>query len=303
VSEKKPSISPIHIDVDLDATEAVNKLVDAGIDLGAKSVGKVLESLAGLTVDILDVLRGPFQRLRLRQITQLAIEAKALREAQGVTEPKALPPKIQQIILEEGSFVEDDKLRGLWAQLIVNAQAGMPINDYLFEVLGKLSGEEVQLLERMINSEDPLPPYSSGMSRLEALGLVVMERRVDVERLKSTDVGDLKGHALLVDVGYEVTSLGDELLVATNEPDLGPDQVHSIETSIQRVALRVYRADDAGFQDGRSHFWNATWQFPDGREHTAKHFVSSEQALEAAKAQIERQVRDAQLLARRPRKP
>ena len=123
------------LNIKLDATEALNKLTDAGIRF-FDGISVPAVSFAHLVDDVLDALRGPLRRRRLREAVKLASLTRELQGEQGVHKPRALPPKAVQLILDEATLNEDDKIRRLWAQLIVNVQAGLTEDAYLFDRQG-----------------------------------------------------------------------------------------------------------------------------------------------------------------------
>ena len=199
------------------------------------------QALAGLAVDLIDQLRGPLQLRRARNLAAISNEAKVLRAEQGVEEPKILPPKVINQFIEDGSFVEDEDLRTLWTQLLVNAQAGMAVEAYLVEILGKLNGHEVDILQRLkrrseggtlnvvkeksvetpgvdsLFAEWGPPNGSEDTAKLLALGLVS-------EEYASRSQGAYYDHPYLGTssglefTGYRIAPLGERLLCAVQEP-------------------------------------------------------------------------------------
>jgi len=214
--------SPVRVALEADATEAINKLADAGITLMNATARPIGAALSALATDILDVCRGPFQRWRIQQLIFLAKKVKELQEVQGVVEPNALPPKAQQLLLEQASFVEGDQLRSLWAQLIVNSQAGLQFDAYLFELLSKLSADDVQVIadaaedeaEGRLDEEDAVV-----VSKLAALGLAEARYRVTGAGGGGTDMtGRRETKAELRRRGHYLTPLGHILWEAASRP-------------------------------------------------------------------------------------
>jgi hypothetical protein len=207
--------SPVRVTAD--GTEALTIATKAASDGASKFLDVVVmppaQALAEMTVTVLDAIRGPFQWMRARTLRAIAEETAKLREAQGITEPLALPPKAAQVVMEQGSFAEDDKIRSLWAQLIVNAQAGMQLDAYLFELLGKLSSEDLQILEGAAHGGRYLPPTTSGIERLESLGLIKEDFGVSIEINDAEDaVGELDFE------GYRVSDIAVLLREASTKP-------------------------------------------------------------------------------------
>ncbi len=219
MSEEKPARggplveSPVRVEAKLTAelTEVINKLADAGIGLGNDTVRPVGKALAELAVSVLDVVRGPFERRRMRQLVVLAKLTKELQEAQGVAEPKQLPAEVQQLILEKASFVEDDKIRRLWAQLIVNAQAGFQIDAYLFETLSRLSGADALALRLALMSTEAISVREPSVPKLRALGLMEPQ-------YASQHWGARASVARVETHGFILTALARMLLQAATEP-------------------------------------------------------------------------------------
>lgn len=202
--------TPVRVDVSANATASLEKATNTAAHFVERVVIPPAEAVAGLAVDIIDFLRGPFKLARLNTLSKLSKRVMELRDEQGVTEPLPLPPKSTHVVIEQGSFEEDDALRELWAQLIVNAQAGMETTAYLFEVLSKLTADDVALLRKADDMEGQLRDISYYFGRVVAEGLMTDEYEVVVlgppRSLNST--GELKF------VGYRLTELGEELLGA-----------------------------------------------------------------------------------------
>lgn len=216
----KPLIeSPVRIEAD--GTKALGILADAAARFLNEVVLPPAAALSGLAVDLVDSVRGPFRAFRVRNLEQLAGRVRQLREAQGISEPKALPPKASHVVLEQASFEDEEKLRDLWAQLIVNAQAGMRIDTYLFDILGKLSSDDVRLLQEA-NRRDGLEENALGTERLESLGLVRLSLTASMGGSKDVEVGDttieVPDEVDLYPDGYKLTPAGALLLDATTKP-------------------------------------------------------------------------------------
>ncbi len=212
--DKTPKIeSPVRVTAD--ATKSLEKATDTAASFIERVVMPPAEAVAGLAVDVIDFLRGPFKLARLNNLSKLSKRVKELRAEQGVTEPIPLPPKSTHVVIEQGSFEEDDALRELWAQIIVNAQAGMESTAYLFEVLSKLSSDDVAVLRDAEAHDGKLQDVRHYFGRVVAEGLMADRYEVEVlappQSLNST--GELKS------VGYRLTELGEELLDAVRPRD------------------------------------------------------------------------------------
>ncbi len=220
---------PVSVQIKADATSAVDQGMQAVVSFVDRVVLPPAESLSRLVADVIDCVRGPFQSLRLTQLKRLGTRVKELREVQRVGAPKALSPKAIHTIVEDGSFVDDDQLRERWAQLIVNAQSGMPINDYLYFVLGKLDSSDIALL--CVAGERELG-WAEDASRLLSLGLVTKEYEVRVAVEPVEVVSDQRGdgyehHKTRVEQdfsGYLIAPLGEELLAAVSAPGADADK-------------------------------------------------------------------------------
>lgn len=195
-----------------------------------RAVRPVVEESSGLAVDVVHFLRGPFRLFRAENLRKVADWVIRLREEQMVTEPKAIPPKTMQVLLEQASFEENDQIQKLWAQLIVNAQVGMDLGAYVFELLGKISASDAQLL--MKASESNEIDEDLGTERLLALGLLDMKAHIDWSETESVDTGETVSdqsdvYPKLVEVptaaeiwwdGYYLTPMGALLIEAATKP-------------------------------------------------------------------------------------
>jgi hypothetical protein len=219
------SESPVRITAD--ATKSLEKATDTAMGFIERVVMPPAEALAGLAVDLIDCVRGPFRMRRLENLSKVSKKVAELRAAQNIAEPIPLPPKSTHIVIEQASFEEDDTIRDLWAQMIVNAQAGMEISAYMFEVLSKLSGADAQKLQ--VAEGAVFPETEDGIERLVALGLLEeqFEVSVRVDTNEQFDPGETGRHeasswfpseAELKSTGFHLTHLGYALLEAVAPP-------------------------------------------------------------------------------------
>lgn len=191
---KKESASPLKVEIDLDRPMAV-----------VEDIASVLKTTVGHLVDAAKWLKGPFKDYQMQNLGGIARNATDLAKQQGVTRREPLTPRIVNTILEQGSFEEDAEIQRMWAQLIVNAQAGLSIGAYLFELLGKLDSSDAKLLQKATGYYGHYPSYTSGTGRLEALGLVKEEFEVEVDE-PDKESGNI--NANLSSSGYCLTELG-----------------------------------------------------------------------------------------------
>jgi len=234
MTDSKPAApafeSPIRIEVTADATASLEQATDTAASFVERVVMPPAEAVSRLAVDLVECLRGPFRHKRIENLAKLGKRVRELQDEQGVTEPLPLPPKSANVVIEQGSFEEDDALRELWAQLIVNTQAGMPTSAYLFELLSKLDGADAQKLLVAARHEDMLPSDTEGIGRLVAVGLLQAEHEVSVhvstteEHASSSGSWGLDGswfpsEAQLKIAGFVLSDVGEELVKAALPPE------------------------------------------------------------------------------------
>ena len=206
--------SPVRVEVTADATASLEQATDTAASFVERVVMPPAEAVSRFAVDLVEWLRGPFQRMRIENLAKLGKRVRELQDEQGVTEPLPLPPKSANVVIEQGSFEEDDVLRELWAQLIVNAQAGMDISTYLFEVLSKLNAADVRLLRTAETNKGELWASAGNFSRLLAVGLMRDRYEVSVHGPpQSLNTGGELEHA-----GFGISELGREMLAAVTSP-------------------------------------------------------------------------------------
>ena len=235
--------------IEANGTDALNKLTDVAVSFVETVLLPPMQQVSGLAEDLVDLVRGPFRRWRLQNLQRLAESVRARRRAQGIEQPRPLPPKATQAIMTDGSFVDSDVLRELWAQLIVNAQDGLSLDAYLFEVLGKLNSEDAGLLQETL---DGVVHDARGTERLIALGLVQIDNDVVLE-MGEVDV-DLESrvqrirvpkHGVIQPSPYlSLTPLGKLLLAATTK------------TTTELLAGSVDFLKRETFEDRR---WDGEW--------------------------------------------
>jgi len=184
-----PPIDPLKIDIKLDATNPVSKL----IDIFVSGVQEPVRAAGALAADIIEVIRGPFVDLRLTNLEKLTDKIHHLHRQQKITIRHPLSPRACQLVLEKGSFATDERIRDLWAQLIVNCQAGMSFDDYLFDILSKLNGTDVAYLLALkeqhetsftAKSSDPWIEKRRETPKMCSLGLVEPVKDTIVEMKK-----------------------------------------------------------------------------------------------------------------------
>ena len=221
-------------------THTFEILAEAGIRFWDAAVVPVGAATAGVVVSALDLFKAGIQHLRVQNLAALAGWIKRLRSEQSVTATPALPAKIQRRVIEDASFEDDDRMQRLWAQLLVNVQAGVQLDAYLFEILGKLSSEDVQLLERvyehdrtwhagfekfcqmragvMLPGTQGLAEYSATTDKLLSLGLVEHVESLHREELQP-EMRALIDSELR---GVTLTHLGKRFYLAATGPITPP---------------------------------------------------------------------------------
>jgi hypothetical protein len=135
--------------------KATGKAIDASEHLGgfvAQFIRAPLQEMAGIWTDSL--------RYR-RWENQLVLQQKArqkLEELGGVEAVswREVPMRLQVPLLEAASLIEEDELRDLWANLLLNfgnASSGVSMERSFISVLRELSPFEAAILERVFSIE------------------------------------------------------------------------------------------------------------------------------------------------------
>lgn len=199
--------SPVRVEATAELTHSTEVAMSIAKEFVERVVLPPAESAGGLVKDVLEAVRGPFQLLRFDNLRAIAIHVKRLWDEQRVRHEKSLPPRVVHLILEQGSFEEDEEVRKMWAQLIVNAQAGMSIGAFLFELLGKLDSADAKLLQAANGYYGHYPSYTKGTARLEALGL--LKEDFEIELSVSSEAADHQPDtASMESNGYSLTEIG-----------------------------------------------------------------------------------------------
>lgn len=224
--EKQPGESPVRLEVN--ATAALEDLASAGIRLVDGALLPIGRAMADVAVTFLDVLKGPLLWLRVHQLMNLASTIRRLQAAQGVRHPRPLQPEVLQLIVDKGSLKDDAKIQHLWAQLIVNAQAGMAISAFLFELLSKLDADDVAILGAAAGLDrdkgESLARFDASTFKLKSLGLLELLQDVQVaiktDPWRSTFGLDRvhTAEASMSSAGYVLSPLGAALYRAATAP-------------------------------------------------------------------------------------
>jgi hypothetical protein len=150
---------PVKAELKADLTEPLSrlsgvleKLVVGGLDFAAVAFGP-----AGAALNHVKAL---IERQTAR-LGDFAEKVERLQHEQLTSGPKEIPDKCQRETLQAVSVEDDEDVRLLWAQLTVNIQAGLSVNDYLLHVLRQLNGDDVRYLKTAVEYGRKWPSHYS----------------------------------------------------------------------------------------------------------------------------------------------
>ena len=134
------------------AIQEVAKLGDKGLDTAQKAGSFFAKVFKSPIDELSNIIHDKLRFIRWKRLIEMADEVNGILEARGVTETRALPPKLAIPLLEDGSLEDDDELKSLWSKLLANALDPNFKDDIRYgfiEMLKNITGREALLLKKL----------------------------------------------------------------------------------------------------------------------------------------------------------
>lgn len=134
------------------AVQEVAKLGDKGLDTAQKA-GSFFVKVFKYPIDELsNIIHNKLRFIKWKRLVEMSDEVNDILIARGVTQTRALPPKIAIPLIEDGSLEDDDKLKSLWSKLLANALDPNFKDDIRYgyiEMLKNITSREAFLLKKL----------------------------------------------------------------------------------------------------------------------------------------------------------
>ena len=137
------------------AIQEVAKLGDKGLDTAKKAGSFFAKVFKSPIEELSNIIHDKLRFVRWKRLVEMSDEVNVILHNRGVTETRALPPKLAIPLLEDGSLEDDDELKSLWSKLLANALDPNFTDDIRYgfiEMLKNVTGKEVLLLKKLYES-------------------------------------------------------------------------------------------------------------------------------------------------------
>lgn len=103
------------------AVQGVAKFGERSIEFSAKLGGFFSRVFKEPIQEVTGMITDKLRFVRWKRLLNMSDEVGKILESRGVTETRAVPPKLALPIFEEGSIEEDENLQYMWSHLLANA--------------------------------------------------------------------------------------------------------------------------------------------------------------------------------------
>ena len=139
------------------AIQEVARLGDKGLDTAQKAGSFFAKVFKSPIEELSNIIHDKLRFVRWKRLVEMSDEVNVILDSRGVTETRALPPKLAIPLLEDGSLEDDDELKSLWSKLLANALDPNFTDDIRYgfiEMLKNITGKEVLLLKKLYEALD-----------------------------------------------------------------------------------------------------------------------------------------------------
>lgn len=131
------------------AIQETAKLGEKGLETAEKAGSFIAKVFKDPIAEVSGLVTDKLRFVRWKRMVQMSDEVNQILEEKGVTETKAVPPKLALPIFEDSSLEEDPNIQSLWNHLLANAM-DPKFNDEIrygfIEMIKNITGTEAQLL-------------------------------------------------------------------------------------------------------------------------------------------------------------
>jgi len=146
------------------AIQETAKLGEKGLETAEKAGSFIAKVFKEPIAEISGLVTDKLRFVRWKRMIQMSDEVNQILEEKGVTETKAVPPKLALPIFEDSTLEEDPNIQILWNHLLANAmdpQFNDEIRYGFIEMIKNITGTEAQLLNnfyQILQKENKLSP-------------------------------------------------------------------------------------------------------------------------------------------------
>lgn len=154
-------------------TEEIAKAIQESAKLGSKGL-EVAETAAGFfsrvfkapVEEIACIVSDKLRFVRWKRLVRMSDEVEGILKSKGVTDTRAVPPKLALPILEDASLEDEPSIQQLWNHLLANAMNPDFNSDIRYgfvEMIKSITAKEARLLKEfysLLLREDKVRPLS-----------------------------------------------------------------------------------------------------------------------------------------------
>ena len=142
------------------------KLGVKGLDVAEKTADFFARVFKAPMEEIAYIVTDKLRFVRWIRLTRMSEEVDAILESKGVTDTRAVPPKLALPIFEDASLEDDSNIQHLWNHLLANAMNPNFNSDLRYgfiDMIKNITAKEAQLLDEfysVLEQEDKVRPLS-----------------------------------------------------------------------------------------------------------------------------------------------
>jgi len=146
------------------AIQETAKLGEKGLETAEKAGSFIAKVFKEPIAEVSGLISDKLRFVRWKRMVQMSDEVIQILQNRGVTETKAVPPKLALPIFEDSSLEEDPNIQSLWNNLLANAMDPKFNDDIRYgfiEMIKNITGIEAQLLNnfyQILKNEGNLTP-------------------------------------------------------------------------------------------------------------------------------------------------
>ncbi len=152
------------------AIQETAKLGTKGLETADKAASFFAKVLKGPVKEIAGIIMDKLRFVRWKRLVHMSEAVDEILRQKGVTDTRAVPPKIALPILEDASLEDDTELQYLWNRLLANAMDPSfngEIRYGFIDMIKSITGREARLLNEfygVLQRENKLRPLNEVFS-------------------------------------------------------------------------------------------------------------------------------------------
>lgn len=148
------------------AIQETAKLGTKGLDTAEKAAGFFAKVFKVSVEEIAGIVTDKLRFVRWRRLVQMSDEVEQILQEKGVTDTRAVPPKLALPIFEDASLEDDPNIQHMWNHLLANAMNpdfNSEIRYGFLDMIKGITAKEAMLLNKFygtLRSENKVRPLS-----------------------------------------------------------------------------------------------------------------------------------------------